>query len=76
MKKKIFLSFASGILLLSSSSCLAQKGATVITVKEVERIERALASDDMQGRAAGTAGSEKAAAFIAAEFKKESAAAA
>lgn len=70
MKKKIFLSFASGILLLTSASCLAQKGTNVITVKEVERIETALASDDMQGRAAGTPGSEKAAAFIAAEFKK------
>jgi Zn-dependent M28 family amino/carboxypeptidase len=70
MKKKIFLSFASGILLLTSASCLAQKATPVITVKEVERIETTLASDEMQGRAAGTPGSEKAAAFIAAEFKK------
>lgn len=70
MEKKIFLSFASGILLLSSASCLAQKDNPVITVKEVERMETALASDEMQGRAAGTPGSEKAAAFIADEFKK------
>ncbi len=49
------------------------KGAAAqasISVKEVERIERVLASDDMQGRRAGTAGIDKAAAFIAAEFKK------
>ncbi|MDQ3277540.1 MAG: M20/M25/M40 family metallo-hydrolase [Bacteroidota bacterium] len=70
MKKSVFLSFATGFTLLTSSSCLAQKSTNLITVKEVERIETVLASDSFQGRATGTPGSEKAAAFIAAEFKK------
>lgn len=48
----------------------AQKADDIITVKEVRRIETALASDDMQGRKAGSAGSYKAAQFIASEFKK------
>ncbi|HEV7329938.1 MAG TPA: M28 family peptidase [Flavisolibacter sp.] len=70
MKKTVFLSFATGLILLTSGSCLAQKATGVITAKEVESIERVLASDSFQGRAAGTRGSEMAAAFIAAEFKK------
>lgn len=40
----------------------------VITVAEVERIERVLAADDMQGRKAGTPSIDKAAAFIEQEF--------
>jgi hypothetical protein len=42
----------------------------IINAKEVERIERVLSSDDMQGRATFTEGNNKAAAFIAEEFKK------
>ena len=38
--------------------------------KEVERIESVLASDEMRGRKAGTPDIDKAAAFIAAEFKR------
>ena len=41
-----------------------------INQKEVERIERVLAADSMQGRLAGAAGGDKAAAFISAEFQK------
>ncbi|MBC7848956.1 MAG: M28 family peptidase, partial [Chitinophagaceae bacterium] len=37
---------------------------------EVERIERILSADDMQGRRTFTPGIDKAAAFIAEEFKK------
>jgi len=48
----------------------AQNINTRINVKEVERIETALASDDMQGRKTFTSGIEKAAEFISAEFKK------
>ncbi|MBD0352987.1 MAG: M28 family peptidase, partial [Flavisolibacter sp.] len=48
----------------------AAKDHAAIQLSEVERIERTLASDEMQGRRAGTPGIEKAAAFIAAEFKK------
>ncbi|MBD0289517.1 MAG: M28 family peptidase, partial [Flavisolibacter sp.] len=47
----------------------AAKDDAVIQINEVERIERTLASDEMQGRRAGTSGIEKAAAFIASEFK-------
>ncbi|RYZ52774.1 MAG: M28 family peptidase, partial [Chitinophagaceae bacterium] len=70
MKKTVFLSFATGLILLAPGSGQAQKAAGTITVKEVERIENVLASDSFMGRAAGTRGSEMAAAFIAAEFKK------
>ena len=48
----------------------AQKTKDLITEKEVERIERILASDEMMGREAGKPGGEKAARFIADEFKK------
>ena len=41
-----------------------------INVKEVTRIETTLASNEMLGRAVHTPGIEKAATFIAAEFKK------
>jgi Zn-dependent M28 family amino/carboxypeptidase len=41
----------------------------VITVAEVERIEKVLAADEMQGRKAFTPGIDKAADFIAEEFK-------
>src|SRR4051812_21541225 len=39
-------------------------------VKEVSRIENVLASDDMRGRRAGSADIDRAADFIAQEFKK------
>ena len=42
----------------------------IINKKEVERIEKILASDDMQGRHSFSPGIEKAAAFIADEFTK------
>src|SRR5450432_3218595 len=41
-----------------------------ISVAEVSRIEKTLASDSMQGRKVYTAGIEKAAAFIANEFRE------
>lgn len=59
-----------GIALFSSICCAAQKAKEVLNTKEVARIEKILASDDMQGRQAGTEGSNKAARFIAEEFKK------
>lgn len=68
MTKSIFiisLFLASGVL------CLAQqKPDQQIAISEVERIEKVLASDEMQGRRAGSPGIEKAASFIAEEFKK------
>ena len=48
----------------------AQDIDKILNAKEVERIERTLSSDEMQGRATFTPGNDKAAAFIAEEFKK------
>ena len=69
------------VISLVGSSCIAQKknsDATqpaqlinqVINVTEVERVERTLAADDMLGRKPFTPGIDKAAAFIASEFRK------
>ena len=65
IKKSIafFLFIASGL------SLIAQKGLDVINVKEVERIEKTLASDNMRGRRTFTPDIDKAADFIAAEFR-------
>jgi len=48
----------------------AQNIDKIINAKEVARIESVLASDDMQGRATFTPSIDKAADFIAKEFKK------
>jgi Peptidase family M28 len=56
-----------GLLLVQTVT--AQQLPEIITATEVERIERVLAADDMQGRRTFTPGIEKAAAFIAGEFK-------
>lgn len=62
--------------LLLVSGCTAQKATSVgnmndvINVKEVERIENKLASDAMRGRKTFSPDIDKAAAFIADEFKK------
>src|SRR5215204_1105534 len=63
--RQFFLVF---LLLAGLISCA--QNTEDINVKEVERIEHILASDEMKGRQAGTPGSEKAALFIAEEFKK------
>ncbi|MBI5373254.1 MAG: M20/M25/M40 family metallo-hydrolase [Sphingobacteriales bacterium] len=47
----------------------AQKGLDVINVKDVERIEKSLASDAMRGRKTFSPDIDKAADLIAAEFK-------
>jgi len=78
MIKRLFtglLLATTSFLLLTSckSSGQAQQstgiGDDIINVKEVERIEKVLASDDMRGRRAFTPDIDKAADFIAAEFK-------
>lgn len=52
------------------ANCLsAQKAKDIIRLGEVERIERTLSADDMEGRRTGTPGIEKAAAFISTEMK-------
>ena len=60
---------AVALFVTATLSVTAQKGLDVINVKEVERIERTLASDDMRGRRTFTPDIDKAADFIAAEFK-------
>ena len=64
--KKTFL-FILGFISLSAG---AQNIDAILNAKEVERIERTLSADDMLGRKPFTPGIEKAAAFIADEFKK------
>lgn len=56
--------------LLIGGTAGAQNLDKVINVKDVERIERTLSSDEMEGRRTFTPGIDKAAAFIAEEFKK------
>ena len=57
-------------LLVHMAACAQTTRSTTITPSEAARIEGVLASDSLQGRLAGSDGSEKAARFIAAEFKK------
>jgi Zn-dependent M28 family amino/carboxypeptidase len=57
--------------LLASSlpHCFSQTIDKLISAKEVKRIEKTLSSDDMRGRRVFTPDIDKAADFIAAEFK-------
>jgi len=67
MKKIVF----TGLFAIATSFLFAQKKAdAIINAKEVERIEKALASDEMRGRKVFTPDIDKAADFIASEFKK------
>jgi len=66
MKKISFLL----VWLVITTGVFAQKADNIINAKEVERIERILSADDMQGRRTFTPGIEKAAAFIADEFRQ------
>lgn len=68
--KHIVKFFMTGLLVTTTSFLWAQKIEEVITVSEVERIEKTLAADDMRGRRTFTPDIDKAADFIAAEFKK------
>jgi hypothetical protein len=60
----------AGLLLFPVSFLFAQNIDLIINVKEVERIEKTLAADDMRGRKIFTPDIDKAADFIATEFKK------
>lgn len=64
---KLFLIAAAS--LLQACSCIAQKEDPIINAKEVQRIESRLAADEMRGRKAFTPDIDKAADFIATEFK-------
>ncbi len=59
----------TGLFISATFFLFSQNIDAIINVKEVERIERTLAADDMRGRKIFTPGIEKAADFIAAEFK-------
>jgi len=65
--KKLLLTFTAGLLSLLS---FAQDIDKIINAAEVERIEKILSADDMQGRKTFTPGIDKAADFIAGEFAK------
>ena len=65
--KKVLLVFVAGCISLLSFSQDIDK---IINVTEVERIEKVLSADDMQGRKTFTPGIDKAADFIANEFSK------
>ncbi|MBK8521963.1 MAG: M20/M25/M40 family metallo-hydrolase [Ferruginibacter sp.] len=65
--KKTVLTLTAGFISLLSFS---QKIDKIINAAEVERIEKILSADDMQGRKPFTPGIDKAADFIAAEFTK------
>jgi hypothetical protein len=60
----------SSTLLLCVFSASSQNIDKIINPAEVERIEKILSADDMQGRKTFTPGIDKAADFIAAEFAK------
>ena len=59
-----------GLLATTTSFVFAQNIDKIINATEVERIERTLSSDEMQGRRTFSPGIDKAALFIAEEFKK------
>lgn len=65
MKKLVLM----GLLTTATSFLLAQPTENIINAKEVERIEKVLASDDMRGRRVFSPDIDKAADFIASEFK-------
>lgn len=65
--KKVLL---TGSLFFIAVLSFAQNIDKIINATEVERIERVLSSDDMKGRRPFTPGIDKAADFIAEEFKK------
>ena len=66
MRKSLLIT----ITLVSNVVCFAQNIDKIINAAEVDRIERILSADDMQGRKTFTPGIDKAAGFIASEFAK------
>jgi Peptidase family M28 len=63
-------SFICYSFIFCSVKLFAQKAEAVLNAKEALRIESFLASDQLKGRKTGTPEIDKAADFIAAEFKK------
>lgn len=67
---KLFQLLVPASLVMSALTATAQDIDKIVTAGEVERIERVLSADDMEGRKTFTPGIDKAADFIAAEFAK------
>ena len=65
--KKIFL---TGLLITTTFFVFGQHIDAIINAKEAEHIEKVLSADDMMGRRAFSPYIDKAADFIAGEFKK------
>jgi hypothetical protein len=70
MKSKMLNYICTAVLCIFASQLCAQSPDKIITASEVERIEKILSSDSMQGRKVFTPAIDMAADFIAAEFKK------
>lgn len=66
MKRTLFLGLA---ILLSINNTNAQKNQQIVQTEFIERVLHGLASDEMRGRHAFTEDAERAADFIANEFK-------
>lgn len=62
--------FLFGLFLSATFLVFGQNADAILNAKEAERIEKILAADDMMGRRAFTPYIDKAADFIADEFKK------
>ena len=62
--------FLTGLFIVTTFFVFGQSVDAIINAKEVDRIERTLSSDEMRGRRAFTPDADKAADFIADEFKK------
>src|SRR5678815_5694252 len=62
--------FVLGLLTTTTFFVFGQNADAIINAKEAERIERVLSSDDMRGRKTFSPEIDKAADFIADEFKK------
>ena len=72
MKKYSQQFLITGFVFLLINNVAAQSIDKIINAVEVERIEKTLSSDDMRGRKTFTTDIDRAADFIAAEFKKNS----
>lgn len=70
MNKKFLILPALAASLFACAQQGKKPAASTIDVNEVRRVETALASDEMRGRRAGTPDIDRAADYIAAEFKK------
>jgi hypothetical protein len=70
LENSVMKIFSLAICLLSVFFLQAQNIDKIINAKEVERVEKILSADDMQGRRTFSPGIEKAANFIAEEFKQ------